>query len=71
MTTPPPLRRCCDAFDKAQTAGTDNEGWAALVYRNYQHPGAALIGLGLPPIAFCPWCAAPIAETGETKGEHA
>ena len=66
MTKPPPLRRCCDAFDKAQVTGTDNDGWGALVYQNWKGPArAAFIGSSLPPIAFCPWCAAPIAETKE------
>jgi len=63
MNEPAPLRKCCAAFDKAQVTGTDNEGWSYLIYQDWSHPGPVFIGSKLPPIAFCPWCAAPIAET--------
>jgi len=44
------LKACeCDAFQQAQTSGTDNEGYGGLIR-------GRSIGCGLPEIKFCPWC---------------
>ena len=49
----------CSAFLDAQKACTDNEGYGALI-RAWN--GSWLVGCGLPPIAFCPWCGKPTAK---------
>lgn len=46
---------CCNSWEKAHEAGTDNELYGALVY-NCRQIGASD---RLPPVNFCPWCAAP------------
>jgi hypothetical protein len=50
---------CCQAWARAHVGGTDyDEFYALLRYRPKKGAGAPVIGWNLPPIAFCPWCAA-------------
>jgi hypothetical protein len=44
--------KCCQTWTLAHGSGTDNEGHLALINENR-------IGYELPPVKFCPWCAAP------------
>lgn len=68
------MKTCCEWFAKAQTPKTDSEGYEALLQEMREgHPGpegyqfdevpGVYIGMHLPPIKFCPWCAAPIGKT--------
>lgn len=47
---------CCDAFLLANMLGTDNESYGCLIYGKKR---PFMMGDGLPPIKFCPWCGAP------------
>ena len=49
---------CCDELVKAQRAGTDNEGYGALVTAPdaVYWPEAWAMGSDLQPMRFCPWC---------------
>lgn len=47
---------CCDNWAKAHEDGTDNEGYASLIY--YDHDERVIIGNDLPAVNFCPWCGA-------------
>lgn len=49
---------CCATWAAAHARETDSEGWLALIHRDgdMRYPA---IGMGLPPVCFCPWCAAP------------
>ena len=52
---------CCAAFWKAWTSGTDNEGWGKLFsVDDREKPAAVLVGDGMPPVKFCPWCGTPV-----------
>ena len=50
---------CCPMFVAAQLAGTDNEGYEALIYSN---PPGWKIGSALPNMRFCPWCGTKLKE---------
>ena len=57
---------CCQAWEDAQEAGTDNEEYSTLLRKT---SGTWQIGASfLPPVNFCPWCGAdkrkPDDETG-------
>ena len=47
---------CCKAWEEAREPGTDNEGYACLLWRheadNYWHMGSD----DMPIINYCPWC---------------
>lgn len=56
---------CCDVMVKAQTEGTDCEGWQAFVkfreeepcsFQDGVSPAGFYAGQELPMIKFCPWC---------------
>lgn len=53
-----PIKPCCESWNQAQQAGSDNEGHGALVYRRYDNGQIEAMGCDLPPIRFCPWCGA-------------
>jgi hypothetical protein len=55
---------CCDAFSKAMTNGTDNEAWGAAIHLD-QEGAHYKIGLGLPPLRFCPWCGSDSNQTSQ------
>lgn len=44
-----PPTPCCEDWQNALTSGTDNEGYGPLIISD-------TIGVGLPPVKFCPWC---------------
>lgn len=44
---------CCDDFKKAQSSGTDNEMYGALISFFMDNWNA---GCGLSSLYFCPWC---------------
>lgn len=49
---------CCTAFADAMQSGTDNEGYAELIYI-VSYDGDTLtwvMGTQLPEPAYCPWC---------------
>jgi hypothetical protein len=56
--------QCCEAWEKAQQSGTDNEAYGRLLY------GADdwRMGCDLPPVKFCPWCGAEVTAVRETVG---
>lgn len=68
MADKTPTEPCCEAWVVAHNSGSDNEAYGALAYVNGN--GRLQIGdaSSLPPVRFCPWCAArkqgaPIAES--------
>ena len=48
-------RNCCDDWRDAKQSGTDNDGYGRLIM---VIGGEAMMGCGLPHVAFCPWCGA-------------
>ena len=58
--TVPVREPCCQAWEQAHLAGSDVDEYffASIRYAPGKGAGAPTIGSGLPPIAFCPWCAA-------------
>ena len=62
-----PVKPCCDPWQLAQQAGSDNEGYGALIYRRYDNGQIEVMGIGLPPIRFCPWCGANKSEPVSRK----
>ena len=59
--------RCCAAFAHAWESGTDNEGYEPLcsIALGDDRAFVVVIGSGLPPINFCPWCGAAIGKKAE------
>lgn len=66
----PVQQPCCDAWRKAHEWETDNEMYQSLVrYQSEMVPSGErgsdpereepIVGVGLPAVKFCPWCAAP------------
>ena len=49
---------CCHSFVQATQDGTDNEAWGTLI--NAEDIGGFrwVMGAGLEPLRFCPWCGA-------------
>lgn len=55
---------CCTTFEDAQIAGTDNEGYGALIRK---FSTGYRIGSNLPEISFCPWCGKKLIEEQEPQ----
>jgi hypothetical protein len=56
-------KSCCSIWEKANTLGTDNEGFDSLISYGKKEieideidDDLARIGTNLEPIRFCPWC---------------
>lgn len=45
---------CCEEFAKATKAGTNYDGYLALIF--IYDDGRFLAGDGLKELSFCPWC---------------
>lgn len=56
---------CCDPMKNAQQDGTDSEGWQSLIE---MFDNGFEMGLGLPPILFCPWCGTKIEYQPSMEG---
>lgn len=61
--------QCCPSWLRAQSGGTDNEGYGALLhdYANPRRfgrveeprkPSTWFMGCDMPQVQFCPWCGA-------------
>jgi len=57
-----PKQYCCDAMEKANESGTDNEAYSSAVR---EHGGQYTIGLETPPISYCPWCGVGVSRAVE------
>lgn len=51
-----PDRKCCETWEHSKLSGTDNEMYGSVTW---ECDGKWRIGCDLPPVKFCPWCAAP------------
>lgn len=55
---------CCHEFSKATQRGTDNEGYGRLIM---DWDGVLMIGAGLAPMKFCPWCSTHVKEPSHAE----
>ena len=63
---------CCDDFVRALSPGTDGKAHAPLITARpvmTAHPSTYEIGIGLPPVAYCPWCGHEMSMTKERVDE--